>query len=224
MLSLPSARPVLRVFTFTLVALLVGLVLTGGVQAHTSRMYAVGYTTGSDWGGGYAEWDYRSLSAYDWSGGGFVAQVLWVYTQNSTSAWMEVGDTHGWKGQNLRTYYWAEGWSAHYYEERITRSYPATGTYVTYQIQAVYDGEYDAYIGGQNYGSSLQSGRTPRIDVGLESTSYNSTAGATQFYWMQYRTWACCTWSYWSNGSSHYDTPANWAWRTNYTHGENWAQ
>lgn len=189
--------------------------------AHSTRMYAVGTTAGSDWGGGYAEWDYQSLSAVDWSSCGFIAQVLWVYTQNSSSAWMELGDTHGWQCQNIRTYYWAEGWPGHYYEERVFTGYPSLGTYRAYEIQAVNNGEYDAYIDFNKVGASFQLGKTPGIDVGIESTSYSSSAATTNFHWMQYRTWACCTWQYWSNGSQHADSPAVWSWSTNYTHGSN---
>jgi hypothetical protein len=214
---------------FVLVTLMATSFLSAPTLAHIDRMYANGGTAGSDWGGGYAQWDYQALWAADWSPPdyGFILQTLWVGTRSSAihtqDGWMEVGDVQGWQGQNVRTYYWAEGWPNHYYEEPISRSYPGVGTYVPYQIQAVFDGEYDAYIGGTYYASSFQPGRTNWVQTGLEATSYSSTAATSNFFWMQYRSWACCSWFYWANGEKHNDFPAVWNWITNFTHGENHA-
>lgn len=66
-------------------------------------------------------WRYRRLEADDWNAWyeGFASQVLWVGTngQQADDVFVEVGITHGYKGQNIRTAYSAHRSSSGTYVE-----------------------------------------------------------------------------------------------------------
>jgi hypothetical protein len=67
--------------------------------------------TSVDANGAKMAWTARALTATDWAGGGFAAQVLWVGTNNSSAStrWVEAGITQGWQGSNILTHYTAHG-------------------------------------------------------------------------------------------------------------------
>jgi hypothetical protein len=61
--------------------------------------------------GAKMSWKARAMSATDTASGGFAAQVLWVGTDSreSDDFWVEAGVTQGWAGQNILTFYTAQG-------------------------------------------------------------------------------------------------------------------
>jgi hypothetical protein len=49
-------------------------------------------------------------TAADWPSGGHINQTLWEGSNSDPTGqyWTEIGYTHGWKGQNITTWYWAD--------------------------------------------------------------------------------------------------------------------
>jgi hypothetical protein len=208
---------------------LVAALLLGGAQPALAadcggfNCYAIGYSTsgGTNWGGGQARWDTRSYFAPDWASGGFASQVLWVYTRSGLSNWVEIGYTHGWAGQNLRTLYWAE--CCPYNEHRITTSPGSVGSLHTYTGQQVNNNAYTVYF---DFARVADSNNNPpwtrEIDAGLEATDQGATFPTTTDDRLQYRDSGCCTghWHSWPNGHTYEDRPPyDWTWITNWTSG-----
>lgn len=210
-------------FLVSLSLLLAGPGPAEGADCGGRNCYAVGYTTsgGTNWGGGQARWTTQNYFAPDWASGGFVSEVLWVYTRSGFGNWVEIGYTHGWQGQNLRTLYWAE--CCPYAEHRIIKSPGAVGSLHTYTIQQVNNNAYTVY---HDFARVADSNNNPPwtfgVDVGLEATDRGATFPATTSDRHQYRDSGCCSghWHWWPNGSAFEDRPPyDWTWITNWTSG-----
>jgi len=71
------------------------------------------------------------MTAPDAASGGFTAQLILAGTNfyDTSQDWVELGATQGWQGQNIYTYYTAQGSaSGGYSEQRITAITPSYGT------------------------------------------------------------------------------------------------
>jgi hypothetical protein len=128
--------------------------------------------------------------ADDWASGGFIANVLWNGVDNSCCFewWIEAGDTKGWEGQNLRTYYWARNVNVGtpYAEHQVTSITPNVGSYMPVQLQYIGSATWAAYFNytpqsgpdGSTYLYNTNAG-AQAVQVGLESTSPYSYTGST---------------------------------------------
>ncbi len=61
--------------------------------------------------GAKTSWRIQQIDAVDWSSGGFASQVLWVGIDRAPAQvkWVEIGNTHGFATNNVRTFYTAWG-------------------------------------------------------------------------------------------------------------------
>jgi hypothetical protein len=172
--------------------------------------------------GGAATWRLRTLSATDWATNGFAAQVLWVGTDSTAfglGKWVEVGVTKGWAGQNLYTYYTANGnhVTGEYHESRITTITPTVNT--THTFRSVYLGSpslWAAQIDSTSVSVSPFGPSTKWVEAGLESTCNQSRVDNTYVSAFQYRASSDHTYKNFNNGDLLENTqaPAKVAWCT----------
>lgn len=104
--------------------------------------------------GARMSWVYRTLNATDIPKLGYASQVMWVGTNGSdaSSFFVEVGITHGWQGQNLRTAYtahWPVGGG--YQEARFNFGLVLNATYQFTVQPSTLIGRYNSVI---SYGGS----------------------------------------------------------------------
>ena len=187
-----------------------------------ANQYAVGYTYGSSWGGGYVQMYIQAMYTPDCYSGGHINNTDWVFTNNGTSYWTEVGYTFGYHGACSLTYYWARDNAVDGYADYSLNRIDATGTLHQFEGQEVYNGEYDVYIDGGKVGSDVHGYPwTIEVDTGLEYTSSSSSlVNPVTYLYQQNRTQACCTWNYWSRGYTYnYGSPHSWTWNANYYQG-----
>ena len=61
--------------------------------------------------GARTSWRIQQIDAVDWNSGGFASQVLWVGIDRAPAQekWVEIGHTHGFATNNVRTFYTAWG-------------------------------------------------------------------------------------------------------------------
>ena len=138
--------------------------------------------------GSSASWTLRTLSAVDWSSGGFASQVMWTSTNYKTpdQEWVEVGVTQGWEGSNAYTYYTAHGdytvSPQVYAEARWTSPLPVVGGSQTFTVVSTSTsgvGTYTAYVGSAAYSWNHHQPNTSYYAVGLESTCQDSRVDRT---------------------------------------------
>lgn len=185
-----------------------------------SNCYATGYVSsgGVNWGGMSARWDTRSYTAPDWATGGFASEVLWGWTRSAQTCWAEIGYTHGWQGQNLRTIYYVDG--CPYTEYRVTAySAGSAGTRHVYTQQEATSTTYALYFDFNKVGTISETPWTRFGEVGLEATDRGATFPTTTVDAIQYRDAACCTGNWHSWPSSRSTTledrpPYDWTWTT----------
>ena len=210
---------------WTAVVLIVLLTLLAASPAF-AHYYATGKVTNGHFLGGYAQWanptQYTTVDS-----GGFTEQTLWVHTQNSTSTWVEVGLTKGWKSDtDVWTFYWAEK-TPTYAEYLVTRSVGSTGSIHTYEVQYTAYNTWTPYIDWAAVGSSNQASGSVRVDVGGEVTNTGSNLTMTYPEYMQVLDNSGGEnqgrWVYWkqSDGTIHWNgdgfwpsyPPFYWQWR-----------
>lgn len=201
--------------------------------ASCGNCYARGYiNTGSSYGGGYVQIAIRQLTTPDWPNPaqGHINQTIWATTDNTSrySAipyWAEIGYTYGYHGTlsgdpTGMTYYWARSNPVNGYADWSLGRIDAIGTTHEFEVQQVFNGQYDVYLDSVDIGSDVNGGNwTLEVDTGLEYTDTAGTIQQTNFDWHQTRSTACCTWSYWSTGATQNDDPNfTWAWTATWNH------
>lgn len=220
-----------------LVVLLVLSAAAGTAQAAScGNCYARGYiNTGSSYGGGYVQMAIRQLTTPDWPNPvqGHINQTIWVTTDNTTRFslnpyWAEIGYTYGYHGtlssdSTGMTYYWARWNPVNGYADFSLGRIDAIGTIHEFEVQQVFNGEYDVYLDSVNVGSDVNGGNwTLEVDTGLEYTDTAGTIQQTNFDFHQTRSTACCAWSFWSTGATQNDFPVfTWVWTTLWNHANN---
>lgn len=182
---------------------------------------------GSPWGGVQARWDIQDLYAPDWwrwydqVNGiyGMAQQALWAGT--GPGEWAEVGYTHGWKTNDMRTFFWAENianWG--YAEYEITWPPPgAFGTFYDFEVDHGWDTPegrhiFKVYINGTcvstregvpcetNHAQWIQ-----RHTVGTEATSRYAQIPPTHARNPLNRLYNSIWWNLWTPDSRYTDQP-----------------
>jgi hypothetical protein len=143
--------------------------------------------------GSYANIYASGKGAVDWSNGGFIANVLWNAVDGYSSVmqyWIEAGDTKGWEGQNIRTFYWARNVpnvSPTYREHQVLSITPSVGSYMP--VELLYQGSstwgvyfnFQIVTSSNPYGQSYLYNTTANgtsVAAGLESTNPGNYSGA----------------------------------------------
>lgn len=157
-----------------------------------ANLYGIGWRNdGPVVNGSHANMYISGKGTADYASGGFIANVLWNGVQGSCcfQYWIEAGDTKGWQGQNIRTFYWARnvaGVANPYKEHRVTSVVPNVGTYMPVQLSYLGNSTWAAYFNyqiqsgpdGSTYLYNTTAG-AKAVQVGLESTSSANYSAAT---------------------------------------------
>jgi len=167
------------------------------------------------WLGGAVQWQNQNMSVPQGVPDAFIAEVLWVTTQNVRPCFVEVGDSV-WNddaGNLQQGYYWAEndatGYHARDLQVQVVR--PPLGQFQRYKI-AQRRGAYRVFIGGIQVGVSQQPGDTLHVETGVESNNVGSRILAPvgfqtfQIYDENGR------WVPWPTQNQDVEAPATWQW------------
>ena len=178
-----------------------------------ANYYSIGSTSTSGAGGGYAQALIEDMYAPDCPSGGHTNQTLWTSTDNG-AGWAEIGWARGFEGSCSLLYYWAYDNPADGYHE-FSISTASIGSYHNFEVQEVYVGEYDVYRDGAKMGAVVGAQPwTIWVEVGLEQTAAPGATDLVQtpWDWHETRAEACCSWNWWSNGTTYNDSGHSYVW------------
>ncbi|MGH2409324.1 MAG: hypothetical protein ACRDGS_03035 [Chloroflexota bacterium] len=143
-------------------------------------------------------------SCVDWASGGFIAQVLWQGTDSNSGLndWVEEGQSYGFDGKNISTFYWADNRPGiGYREHEITDIRPSVGS--TYDVEIYwYTTNWIITLNSSVEGDSTSNPLYGKaLETGLESTSPNSSMPYASSFRLSYRTSGSGWVTGWGNGT-----------------------